>query len=307
MLSWRDGERRRAGHTLVELMTSLALLTVVVGALVTVLARQARFHAAAAQIIDTRGSVHEATEVLSAELRGLSPATGDVYAMDATSIEFRGGRGASVVCSIGPSDRGAVTLPPAVAGGAPLTAWHPAPDVGDSVLVYDPGPSPSAADDAWRAYALTAAPRSGRCAMSTGFTTAPAEESRGFTMQLDRPLAASIPAGSAMRFFRRTRYALYQGGDGAWYLGSLDCIASRTPTCSTIQPVSGPFEPPRPAATSGLAFTYFDAAGRQTADPRAVVRVGIIVRARSRDALRANGTTWSVFRDSAMVSVTVRN
>lgn len=305
MLSDRRGSRV-PGHTLIELLVSLTLLSAIVGALVAILVRQGRLHSAAAHVIDTRGRVREAVEVLSAELRGLAPSQGDIYAMSTSSIEYRGAIGASVACEIDPADRRVVILPPASGRGDALSAWQPEPEAGDSALVYDPGPSAGVGDDAWRVYAVAAAPRAGVCPAASGFTASAAEAARGRTVRLDRALDASIPTGSAMRFFRRTRYALYLSADGLWYLGSLDCRATRTPACASIQPVTGPFESARPVATSGLALTYWDSTGAPTSDPRAVARIDIVVRARSRDPMRANGVTWSVFHDSAAVSIGVR-
>jgi hypothetical protein len=86
------------------------------------------------------------------------------------------------------------------------------------------------------------------------------------------------------------RYALYRSSDGLWYLGFSDCRPIvRSPPCTALQPVSGPYEPFAPDGArraSGLTFTYRDRGGSATDDPARVATIEISFRARANDATR---------------------
>jgi prepilin-type N-terminal cleavage/methylation domain-containing protein len=110
--------RVRRGITLPEMMVVLVMLGLVVGGLMTVLVRQQRFYTGTSEIIQTKGSARQAIDILSSELRGISPRTRggapnevDIYAMSDASITFRSQFGGSVLCTIDPT-RTVVTLPP---------------------------------------------------------------------------------------------------------------------------------------------------------------------------------------------------
>ncbi|MDQ6828356.1 MAG: type II secretion system GspH family protein [Gemmatimonadota bacterium] len=294
---------RRAAFTLVELIIALALLGVVLGAMLGLLNRQRRFYAGAAQIVTARVTVREAIDLLPRDFRGLSPAEGDIYAMGASSIEYRASMGISVVCTVGGSRR-SITIAPSSIGG--LTQWSSEPQLGDSLWLFDPGAAADDSDDRWRIAATTTAPSSGMCPMASGFTTSVAEESRGYALDLDRALPASIGPGSAVRFFRRARYELYRASDGKWYLGYLDCVASRAIPCSEVQPVSGPYLSGA-SAPPGLALTYFDGTGAVTASRDRVARIDVISRAETSGDVAVDGMRPGPHRDSLAVSIHLRN
>ena len=98
--------------------------------------------------------------------------------------------------------------------------------------------------DSWQRHVLTAAPSgTGSCPASTGLTTSAAESAAALTLAFTPSLDTAIAPGTLVRVVRRARYELYRASDSRWYLGYLDCLASRATPCNTVQPVSGPFAP----------------------------------------------------------------
>jgi prepilin-type N-terminal cleavage/methylation domain-containing protein len=294
--------RRRDAFTLVELVIVVALLGTLMAAVMGVVLRQQRFYGAATEVITTHDILRQGLDVLESELRGLTPSDGDISAMTSSSVEFRAAAGASVVCTIDAS-RTLLAIPPsAVASRQPLTAWIAAPARGDSVLVYDPGTDPGPDDDRWTKRALAADPTPGAsCPTTTGLTTTAAEAAAAWTLRLAAPLDSTVPAGAALRFFRRARYQLYRGSDALWYLGYSDCLPVRSPPCSVVQPVSGPY------GAAGVRFDFFDTLASATADPRRVARIDVLTRAESPRAVHYARGGVARLRDSLATSIALRN
>lgn len=293
----------RRGFTLTELVVAMVLLGLVLTGLTTAIIQQQRFYGSTAEVLETRANVRQAADILPSELRAVSPASGDIYAMTSTSIDYRGSTGASVVCTINVA-RTQITLPPlltAVQSGA--TAWLAAPQLGDSLLVYDSGPTPASADDSWFAVALAAIPAVGACPT---FTSSPTEAANGFTLSLTTALPPSVQTGAAIRFFRRSRYELYNGSDGLGYIGFSDCLTSRLSACTSPQPVSGPYLP-LGSTPNGLTLSYFDANGNATANPLLVSRIDVVVRSRTRNSVRTAGFVQGRYTDSLTFSIAARN
>lgn len=293
MLSHRSGR----GYTLVELLAVIVLTGIVGTAVVRVTVGQHRYIDAMRRIIETRRAVREGVESPRYDLRAVSPMSGGIYAMAPQMVEFRSALGASVVCDMD-GTRTLVHIPSRGAWSG-LTAWLASPRRGDTVLVFDATDSGSTT---WNVHVLATDPTAGGgCPESTGFTRSAAEAAAALELQLDPPLAPAIESGAALRFVRRARYQLYRAGDGQWYLGYLDCLATRSTPCATIQPVSGPF------AEQGIRFVFRDASGGETADPARVARIDIISRAETIVALRAVGFVPGTFSDSAVATITPRN
>lgn len=298
----------RKGLTLVELVVVIVLLSLVVGSLMTVIVRQQQFYTGASEIMEARSNVRQVMDILPAELRGISAVGGDIYAMSGQAIEFRAPTGASIVCAVDPT-RTVVTIPPTGLTNA-LTSWLTAPLDGDSLFIYNDSTSEASADDRWNLHRLTAAPATGNCPTATGFTRTAGQAAAGIQLTISPALSPNVVVGSPIRFFRRSRYQLYQSGDGRWYLGYYDCVqsSSRVSPCTTLQPVSGPYMPAADAGPSGLRFTYFDSSDAVTADPARVARINFVARAETRRALNMPGVRGGQpYRDSVTVDVAVRN
>jgi prepilin-type N-terminal cleavage/methylation domain-containing protein len=298
--------RPRSGFTLVELLVSLVLASLVGAALVGVLMRQQRFYDGAARIVEVRDNVRDVTGLVPSDLRALSRAEGDIYAMSDTSIDFRLAIGGGVVCSID-LGRLAFRIPPKALGTqASLTYWSAQPLAGDSVFVLDNGGTKKLSDDVWRAYELSAdADDAQTCPTSSGFTKTAGEAAAGYLISVVTPLAASIQAGAPVRFFRRAHYALYREASGNWYLGYFDCPGG---DCATIEAVSGPFMPYKAGAAGGIGFTYYDSTGATTATRTQVSRIRFAARAATVGGVsRAGETRGADLGDSLVVSISLRN
>ena len=258
----------RRGASLVELIIVIVLLAILGTATLGVVIHQERFYRAQADAIGSRATVRDAASMLQSELRALTPPDGDLYAIDASSVEFRATLAQSAICTIAPS-RQRITIPPQqLSSGAPLTWLGTQPEAGDTLLVLA---TDSTLGHKWQRHVLTANPSStGACPTATGLTATAAEAAAAMTLALDPPLDTTIQPGTLVRVVRRARYELYRASDSRWYLGYLDCLASRATPCNVVQPVSGPF------ATAGIQLAYVDRSGAATSDPFRVARIDVL-------------------------------
>jgi prepilin-type N-terminal cleavage/methylation domain-containing protein len=298
---------RPRGATLIELLVVLALLGIVGAAISRVATGQQRSYRVLAASTVALGQAREGSEVLASELAGIAPGGGDLYdgEMRDASIGFRSATGTWLLC--GPPGSGANTIDavriasamtshgqPTADGdaglpgdGAIATSPDP-PSVGDSLWIRDAGTDIDRADDQWRAHSITAVePVRRPCppAADTGETIA-------HRMTIAPAPSSSLAVHAPVRLFRRARYALYQSGDGGWYLGFSDCRPLvRSPACAPMQPVSGPYLPAATGASarSGLTFAYLDRTGAPTTDAEAVAAIELVLRASAGDA-RARDT-----------------
>src|SRR5689334_2594791 len=126
---------RRRGLTLIELMISIVLLGLLGGLIIGFLLKQERFYAGATEMLLTRTEVRQAAVMMPSDLRGISSASGDIYAMTDTSIDFRSTFGSSYICA---NTRAAsqVSIPPVnLAKGSALTVWSQTPVNNDSLAL----------------------------------------------------------------------------------------------------------------------------------------------------------------------------
>ena len=272
----------RRGVTTVELTVVLTIAGLVAAAIGTVLRRQQRFYARAATVIEHRASLRDATEILPAELRALSPAGGDVLTFSDSALEIRTTIGAALACAVAP-DGSAIDLAPVSALRArALAAFGTSPQPRDLALVYDLGVPDDSTDDRWIAREVAAiASVAGLCAASR-FVDTDRSALTGLRLRLG-PAAAfptSVGAGAYVHVVRRVRYRLYRGATGDWYLGYSEWDGA---TYGVVQPASGPFAAySTRAATTGLLLRYFDVNGAELAAPdeaSRIVRVEVSARA----------------------------
>ncbi len=284
------------GFSLAELLVAVVLACAIGAAVMDSAVRQQRFFAADARAAVAHAAVRQAVDVLSADLRALTPADGDLYVTAPDHVDFRMLLGASVLCTIAASRDAAVLPPLRTASALGLTSWVAAPAAGDTLLVLDAG-GPGAADDRWARHVLAADPAPGGvCPVSSGFTASAAEAAAGWNVRFSPPLAATVMPGAAVRFVRRARFELYRAADAKWYLGFSDCLATRTTPCAVVQPVSGPYD------ASGIGFSYLDSLGAAAAPP-AVAGIMVSVRASAAGAAPAGARS----RDSARAVIAPRN
>ena len=280
----------RRGVSLAELVVVLALLGIAAATVGRIgVAQQAHYRDFAGRL-HARFILREGSALLAAELRGMSPAAGDLYAgeMRDASLAFRSTVTAFVLCDAAvPGTQSLDVIAPDVSDG--LSAGAPpqiTPSAGDSLWLYDSGPDISGADDRWVSFLITAVDGVRRTCSSQ----VPAVEHDAFRLTLSAAVHAATEQHAPVRLFRRVRYALYAGADGLWYLGFSDCRpVVRDPACAPLQPVAGPYAPHSVAnggARSGLLLRYLDRQGRATADAGAVAMIELTLRARPRDAGR---------------------
>jgi hypothetical protein len=228
--------------------------------------------------------------------------------MGPSFVEFRSQPGTTVVCTIDAS-RTVITVPPVnVATGAALTSWLAPPAMGDTLLIFDPGSTPSAVSDTFNVYTLAAIPTvNASCPNTTGLTTTAGEATQGFSFKVTPALTAGTTVGSPIRILRRARYELYQAASGNWYLGYYDCVPSRLPACNALQPIAGPYVPPNLGGTGGIVFTYRDSLGAVTANPLLVRRVDLAARAQTSVSVHTSGYKSGPMTDSTFISIAPRN
>lgn len=313
--------RPRDGFTLIELMIAMTLLTIVGTAVVTVFNNQQRFVRSATDVGAIRSQVQTALAVLPSELREVSPADGDILAMSDSSIQVMATVTSSIVCNFLANT---VTLAPEQMDPARplrLTSVAMPPQVGDSLYIWDDGPSTASNNDSWRttagrAYGITNVETvAGGCLAP--YTSAGNAAASAYRLTVDgaTPLRGTLVRGAALRVTRHVRYGLYQSPvDAQWYLGY------REPLMPAYQFVAGPFRPYRSgeADPSGLRFRYWNVAGAEipstglnitnAAVTSTVARVEITVRAASLAPLSLGGSAaGKTFYDSLRVGVSFRN
>lgn len=293
--------RRRSGFTLVELVMVAVLAVLVLGGMMNMLVRQQRFYRGTADLLEARSQTRQAAGILPTELRSISPVGNDILAMSDSSLEFRATVGSSVLCVI---SGGEVVLPPTnPTRGNVATTWGAAPAAGDTVLIFNEGPTTSWTDDTWTPYEIGSITTvTGACPTSTGLTSDSDVSKTSLKFAVVGGLSGTIRARAPMRFVRRARYSLYAAANGQWYLGYC------SPTCgvSGPSPIAGPFVPHTDVAP-GLSFTYLDEDGVVTATPAEVAQVSILVRAQARNGVSLSGFATRVARDSLRFTVGIRN
>ena len=260
----------RAGATLMEVMMVLTLLGLVGGVLFKALGTQQSLHRRIINQTRTWSQVRQGAGQLAADLRPASPSGGDIYpGWSSQRIEIRSYTASAALCSVDAA-AGAIFVPPddSLSRGNVLTSWITAPVPGDSVMIFDDGPTVAFTDDTWRFYRIVTASRVvGGCPSSQGYLTA-ADSVAGrspWRFTLSAPVSPTIIRGAPMRTFRRVRYELYKDSDSKWYVGYYDCatLSGNSLSCETRRPIAGPYDVGG-NASDGMEFVYLDSTGVNT-------------------------------------------
>ncbi len=305
----------RTGFTLAELLMSIAIAGVVAAAATATLVRQQRLYAAAAEILDVRGQLRDAADVLAADIRGAAVAGYGMPLTTDSAIEMFTTIGTSIACTA-PAGVSIGLAPSVLANGNTLTSLLVTPDTGDLAAIYTiPAGNPDSARwETRRIISFASRALGSTCPASTGFTSL-ADASAGATgyqTVLAGPLVNFARKGAPIRFLRRARYSLYRSSDNLWYLGYRRCSVTAGAGCTTIQPLSGPYRPYGARGNqSGLSFRYFNIDGVEipsgASAGASVARVDVILRGQSTRALSLTGDSRQSFGDSIVVSVSPRN
>ena len=285
MTTQRPETRARAlrrdarGFTLVELLVTVVVGAIILGATYAVMLSQQRYFARQTQVQDSRETLRAAAAILAAEVRQASDSGGDFAAIASDSFVLRTTLGFAVNCaSVNPSDKFFY-----------ITSTWGQWQIGDSVLVFVDN-NPGANDDQWRSRSITnvQAP-DGSCAYGT---------TPELKVTLDS-VGTGIRVGAQLRTFKWYVYKLYQES-GRYWLGrrALDQV--------DYTGVVGPLT--APGANAGLVLTYYDANQVATVNTGEVASIEVTVRSESFG--RAPGLAGSAnayIRDTLTTRAFLRN
>lgn len=297
-LSARPVARRR-GTTLVELVVALMAFGLVAAVGVRALQLTSRWYERFSLFVERRAQLDAARHLLVTLPVAASPADSDLAITTDSTLTWSATVASAVICE-GAGTSAVVPRTP-LHSGVDLSAWATAPQVGDTLLVLDDGPSVSPVDDRWRRHGVTGVhAATGGCvggplADSVTDAAAPA-----WQLDLATPLGAG-DVGAPARLVRWQRLALYRASTGEGQLGFADVGASGW---SVIQPVAGPLVPPG-AAAPGLDLRWLDSllapAGRGATLVRGTIR------APTRRPLRRAGAPPAGSVDSLGIIIALRN
>jgi hypothetical protein len=297
----------RRAFTTVELLVVLLIGGIVAATIGSVLRRQQRFFANASALVERRVSLRDATGILPAELRALSPAGGDVLAFSDSALEIRSTIGAAIACDTVAGGEALDLAPVRISRVAPLSAYGTTPQAGDVALVFDAGATDSPDDDAWLALPVASvAPVTGVCVGSPLLDVVDAGTPRlRLRFATSTRVSPSARAGAFVHLLRRVRYRLYRASTSDWYLGYSEWDGT---AFAVVQPVSGPFAAySRLPGASGLALRYLDEGGAVITSPgdaSRIVRIEVVARAEIGAGLSGIARGYA---DSLGVTVRVRN
>lgn len=303
----------RGGFTLAEMLITVVLFGLVVGALMTVIRRQQAFYRSAGQMMEVRSQADQAFGIVPRDLRAISSIGDDITEISDSAITFRAQLGSSVVCA---HTTTVVVVPPAarLMKGHRLSVWRDDPAVGDELFIYDDGEEPSEVDDSWKTHEITGVAKgavnsANACLPATGFVTA-ADTADSWRFTVTPNISKTIGQGAPIRIGRLASYALYQAADGQWYVGYEEFVGG---AWTARAPVSGPHRAySGTAGESGLNFVYLDDA-ENVLDPSdatslpLVARIDITIRGMTKNDVDMPGKEREQFIDSLYASVNIRN
>ena len=251
----------RRAASLVELLVSITLGAIVLGAATSNLLRQQRTHARIAGVAASDGQLRAATGLLSSQLAQIDASAGDLSPGEArdTAMQLRATMAVAMACD---SAVGRVAFLPDPTGAVALAGLASQPRVGDSLWFMG--------DTAWKGARITT--------VASAMVACPAPflgKGNSFLLSISG-LTDTIPAGAPLRVTRPTRYAFYRSGDGSWQLGFREW-SDGSGAFSAPQPVAGPFL--RNSDGRRSRFRYFDSMGEELAGAgfeRSVSRIRIL-------------------------------
>lgn len=276
----------RPGFTFIEMLMVVVLGSIVVAGVYGTLVRQEQAYGQVRAMGATQDDARMGVELLSSELREVSPEGGDLLMAAADSIRFRALRKFGLVCD---TDRPGRRLSIAQLGADPFRP-------GDSLLVYVDQDTLMAADDIWQRDLVTHVGGLSSCPTTLGLrllgllpdATLTSLTVEGSVLNID-----SVFPGAPIRSYESLTYRI-----GPWD-GDPMLVVERN---GVAQPLVGPL------TSDGIRFRYFDGQGLElasvplsAADRERVRRVRVEVRA-SRHA----GSQAGMHQDSLITDIYTR-
>lgn len=303
--------RLRRGMTLVEMMVVLLILAIAGSAVFRVLNKQQQSYKDSAKQASMQRELRMVGSSLPAEMRSTSSAGDDITDIQEGEITFNANIGSGIICDFAGGSH--ILLPPLQAAQLTLTNWYTQPANGDSIFIYDDGPLSGSEDDAWLRRQVTSVDTRPDTDCPGAPYADPVGDAGKWRWRIGiggAPLPATVTAGTVVRFGRPTRYKLYQGSSGSWFMGYQEFTTSGW---SAIEPVGGPFRPflAGDANPSGMQLRYYDSLGvritaNSAADRQRVSRVDVFLRTNAGTAAVTERRPSEV-RDSLMMRVAIRN
>jgi prepilin-type N-terminal cleavage/methylation domain-containing protein len=243
----------RSGFTMIELLVVSLLGALVIMALYQVLATNERAFAAQRAQVEGQRAVRAGLEILTAELREISPGGGDLVLATPDSAGIRKMKAFGLVCSVNP-------------GGSPPTItvlrvgkWF---GTADSIVVFAENDLDTSNDDRW----LFGIPSAVDTTATCGTRAAQTLSVPGMSAALGTD---TVRAGAPVRAFANQRF-----GIRPW--GSLRYLSRRV-GLGTVEPLVGPLR----TDGTGLHFEYLDELGDSTAVLTDVAQIRVTLRTQS--------------------------
>lgn len=270
----------RHGFTIIELLISMMLGLLVLGAVYQLLITQSGAYGKQRELADVRETARSASTLLSWDLRHAAAGGSGIVAMAPNSITLRSIRGVGVICAKHP------TLPR-------YALWRTAGKIEstaeDSALILQIG------RDRWqRANVTNVGTPAAMDLTACAWPGAPAPD---VVIQLavnSKSDTINIGVGAPFRAYRRVEYSQYVV-DGRWWLGR------KVGAATSYEQLTGPLLP-----STGLSFAYFDTLGAATATPGAVGTVAFTLNAESYKKVRMSTGAFAYQRDSLTTKVLLR-
>lgn len=320
--------RPRAGFTLGEVLVALVLLSIVGAALIGTLAKQQRFYNHAAEVIEQRSQLRQASSILPSDFRGASTVGRDLKSIGATKVQLLANFGSAVICArpAGLMDD-TFDIPPLQGVRNVYTTWSTPPQAGDTVMIFDEGSMRGAEDDRWLRFQIAQVTPDATICPSPHIYLTTAEDGRpryrvkvvlpGIALSTDATgltvttSVLTVPStvvspGAVVRFVRPVEYSLFTSTqDNRQYLGLREF---RDGAWSARDVVSGPYR--AIGSGDGVSFRYFTEGGTEvgpTGDRTTVARIDMMVRGASDARNQFSNNSARKFADSLSVRIAVRN
>jgi len=276
----RSARTSPRGFTIIELLISMMLGLLVLGAVYKLMITQSGGYGKQRELADVRETARSATTLLSWDLRHAAAGGSGIVAMSPNSITLRSVRGVGVICAKHP------TLPR-------FALWRTAGKIEsapeDSALILQVG------RDRWQRVNVTSVGTP--AAMGITSCAWPGARPPDMVIQIavnSKSDTINIKVGAPFRAFRRVEYSQY-AVDGRWWLGR------KVGASGSYEQLTGPLLP-----TTGLRFSYFDTLGAVTATPAAVGTVAFSLNAESYKKVRMSTGLFAYQRDSLSTKVLLR-